>query len=219
MEEHIFPRKDADFHTYITVGIPYLDTNKIRLLISAPNVTAMLASKTAWDLVWGKYIDEAQNTKIVTGDKNTARQNFETLLTTIYEDIPDSVLNSTDREKLNLKLRDLTPTQQDVLNTPPLMVIDRSGHWLHVLRFRNPATPDSNAMPLGQKVLLQRYIGVAGLTPPNIIWSEGLAITKALNEITFDEADQGKTVYYRSCYVNTRGQKGTVGDLISRVIS
>jgi hypothetical protein len=120
MSTTLFPTRDSDFNSKVQIIVPYLNTHKVRLLISAQNITDINALKTIWDDIFPKSQDPAQRTTSVTDDKNTARADIEDLLRSIYDDIPASVLNTDDRNTLNLHERDTNPSPRPAINTSPV---------------------------------------------------------------------------------------------------
>src|ERR1035437_7105383 len=99
------PSTHLALNTYIEVVVPYLNTNASRLAISAANLTAINTKKTAWDLLWAKYIDPAQVNSQVRTNVTEMITEWRQLLGSVYNDFPSSVLNSTDGSTLNISLR------------------------------------------------------------------------------------------------------------------
>ena len=101
----------------------------------------------------------------------------------------------------------------------PLMSIDRIMHLAHRLRFKNPLTPDSFAMPYKQHIVLECYIGVAGILDKNIPWGNAQDVTRFLFNKSFSDADVSMTIYYRCCYENTRGERSIWSKVVKSAIS
>jgi hypothetical protein len=153
MAEGRFPTKDADFNTHFGTVVAYLNTHSVRLLITAVVLSALGDLKTLWDDLYPKSTNTDTATKSIKDQKRQVRKDIETLLREIYADIPNSVLITSDRNTLNLKERDTTPTARGKINTVPGVIIQaRTGRLIDVeCRVTGDSTrpsrhPDSDAI-------------------------------------------------------------------------
>jgi hypothetical protein len=191
----LFPTRDADFNSYVIISIPYLDTNKVRLLISAGNVTAMLALKVTWDDIFPKSQDPNQRTTTITDNKNDARADIEDLLRSIYADIPASVLTTDDRNTLNLHERDTTPTPRPAITTSPVAKLS-SGPGARIdvtCRVDNDSSrasihPDADGVEMAY---------IVGTTPPAspAACNRIIVSSKAKFTVQADMAEAGKKLF------------------------
>ncbi|MGE0635109.1 MAG: hypothetical protein AB7G44_14800 [Bacteroidia bacterium] len=117
-----FPIENNTFNTYFLTVYAYLTNpaNLARLLISADNLADLNAQKTAWDTLFPLSMSESTATKQNRGERNDLREDIETTLTDIYDDIPKSVMNATDRSTLNLPLRDTVLTPRGAITDIPI---------------------------------------------------------------------------------------------------
>ena len=114
----IFPPKDADFNQYLVNAVPRLVSEATRLGISAGNVTELGTRKTAWDTTYGLAKNKATATTVIKQEKANQRKSFESFLRDLYNDIPNSALNETDRNILNLTERDAKTPRGKISDRP-----------------------------------------------------------------------------------------------------
>jgi hypothetical protein len=117
-----FPIENNAFNTYFLTVYAYLNdpANLARLLISAPNLADLAAQHALWIVLFPQSMNDSTATKQNRGDRDDLREEIETTLTDIYDDIPKSVLNSTDRNTLNLHERDTTHTPRGPITDIPI---------------------------------------------------------------------------------------------------
>lgn len=216
---HLFPTIDADFNSYTDTTIPYLITNAKRLGISEANVTLIKGLQGSWDANWTMFKDPMQHTSIVTKTKTDLRHQIEVAMRTVFGDIPQSALTATDRTVLNVKERDTHGSRVGVMNHAPTVVIDETIHLQHTLRFADPESPDSNAMPNGQMIVLQSFVGKAGLAADAIAFNNSQNVTRFLATVGFTDAQVGQTCYYRCCYESTHGEQGPWSTTLNGVVA
>lgn len=213
-----FPPKDADFNSYLIQVVPYLDTEKVRLGVSNPNITELKNLRNEWIVVYPKTVDKTQRTASLTEEKNILREKIEDLLRVIYDDIPESALTTDDRNKLNLPERDEVLTPSEVPNFAPTAAFDRISNRMHILRISNPEDPDSKAKPEGaDAVEVHRFVGDTEPTDSDYRYIGDAR--EHLFESNFEEADQGKRAWYMLRYKNTRGETGPWSEPISETVA
>jgi hypothetical protein len=215
---HIFPSADADFNGYVDTSIPYLVTSATRLSVSTGNVGIIQGLQKQWDNNWVLFTDPTQHTPVVTTTKTNLRGQIEVALRSVFGDIPQSALTDADRATLHLKAHDTHGTRKGVMDHAPKMAIDETVHLQHTLRFTDPETPTSQAMPDGQKIVLQSFTGAAGLANAAITFNNSQNVTSFLATVGFTEAQEGQTCYYRCCYESTHGEQGPWSTIQSMVI-
>jgi hypothetical protein len=214
----LFPSIETELNSYFQTVAPYLLANTVRLVISAGNVIKITDNFAAWNLNFPPSQNPDTRTVTITDVKNIALLNMESICKDIYNDIPESALTSQDRNTLNLPLHHTTHVRVLAATVAPAITLTKSLHLEHMLRFQNPATPGSIAMPDGQQILLLYYIGAPGLTDANINFNNVLTVTRANNTIGFTDAQVGQTCYYRSCYVNTHQERGPLSATLSVIV-
>jgi hypothetical protein len=228
----IFPKKDNEFNTYFLQVVLYLfgtntpssvqpsglPLNTLRLGMTEDGLHDFWMLFYNWSVVFPKTQNRDLRTPALNEQKDVLKEDSEAEMRKLYRDIPESKLLPDDRATLNLRAPDTHRTPVPAAAHSPKMDVDKNEYLLQTLRITNPETPHTQAMPKGQKVVIEMYIGEAGLAPANIPFSVGFLATRFLHRINFSIADVSKTVYYRCCYENTRGEKGPWGEMISEVI-
>ena len=215
----MFPTTDADFNSYVDTAIPYLITNAPRLGVSTANVTILQGLQGKWDTNWARYIDPTQRTMLITKSKNNLRPQIETAMRTVFGDVPQSALTTDDRAVLHLKARDTHGTRAGIMSHAPTVSIGETVHLQHTLRFADPESPDSKAMPGGQKIVLQYVVGAGNLTDAALVFSNSQNVTRFLASVGFTDAQMGQTCYYRCCYENTHSERGPWSLTLSGVVA
>ncbi len=214
----IFPSYDTDFNGYVGRVIPYVLTNAVRLNLSAENNTLITGLKTAWDKNWGLFIDITKRTTVVTRTKTSLRGQLEKALRGVYNDIPKTALTISDRNELNLKARAGRGSRTPCMKQAPRITLKSTEHLQHRLRFKNPETPESNAVPRGQRIVLEYFVGAAGLKEGAIVFTKTKNVSRFMVYIPFTDADVAQTCYYHCCYENTHGERTAWSMMISAVV-
>src|SRR4029079_787937 len=110
-------------------------------------------------------------------------------------------------QKIFFKTGGVMRTAQIALQNAPMMEILKMDHLQHTLRFPDPSTPDSRAMPEFQHIVVEMFIGAANLDPATIVFGNAKTVTRAIPPfIIFTADDVGKTAYYQCSYESTRSQ-------------
>jgi hypothetical protein len=117
-----FPNENNAFNTYFLSVFTYLNlpANLARLMISAPNLADLAAQHAEWIVLFPLTMSDSTATKQNRGERDELREDIETTLTDIYDDIPKSVMTATDRSTLNLPLRDTTHTPRGPITDIPI---------------------------------------------------------------------------------------------------
>ena len=138
-----FPTENNAFNTYLNAVFAYLTQaiNITRLFISAVNSGDLSVQKAQWDTLFPLSMNESTATKQNRGEREDLREDIETTLTDIYDDIPKSVLNATDRSTLNLPLRDTTRTARGPITDIP--IADAKAIGGGAVKFRLRLTSDA----------------------------------------------------------------------------
>ena len=222
-----FPASLTDANNYFDTVTPYLNANEVRLGMSGANKTTLnnfydksgvVQNDLGWKQLWVLYTNPDTVTKSVRDIIKVRRKQMEDILRLIYGDIPNSALTANDRNVLNLPLRDTNPTPIQPVDFAPVISFDDVQNEIQVLRFQNPNTPDSNAMPPNQKVEIQTFIGAANLAPAAIVFVPLSDSGKHLYKVTLLAAQKGQTAYYRARYKTETGKVGPWSDVVNELI-
>jgi len=179
------------------------------------------ARRASWrDVLYPKYINPATSTTVVKQDVQDFMKSFRIFAEPLLNKIAvSSIAGNEEEEIFNIDLDRDIPTRTGVMNMEPGFKFEPSTHGVHNFRFSNPIDPSTQAMPKGQKVMFERFVGEAKLDPGTISFGNAEVIGRFLHHVDYPETDTGKTAYYRVAYVNTRGEKGPESAVFSKVIS
>jgi len=221
MNRDYIPGADALFHNWQTQFINGVQPNIVAWKIDAPDFNALLPLQTAWEAAWQAVSDVNSFTRADVQAKVDARKAYEKALRSFVQEwiSPNKNITDAQRRDIGVTVADTEPTAVPRLNYPPALRIDRIGTRMHVLRFSDPQNPASRALPQRQQIMLERFVGEANLPPDGINFGNADVITRALSDVEFVAADAGKTVYYRSCFVNTRGEKSPWSDTVTGIVA
>jgi hypothetical protein len=211
-----FPRPKEEFATYLLAATAYLFlvANTPRL-ISGENLAALhllydLGTDPEvldWVAILAKIADPKSNGPFWTNELSVRRHEIEQLLLDIFDDVPKSTWNSTDRTILRRPAKSTDRHASYLMEVAPdLTVSDVIFHGVK-MHLHNPETPDSDEMPLNQFVLLEWFIGPATTPLLGIVPTFNKVVKRALYLIPFLAGDVGQTVFVRATYVNTVGGK------------
>ena len=215
-----YPRTIHEMIIYAIAVLKYITfaANKLRLGVVDAKLTTVTTNVGKLSEDWEKNGDPSTHTTIVTKslqkDIELVKENF----TSIFSDIKEEVYNITDRETFCMSERAIN-APIEVADYSPVFIIRSVSFLILKLLFINTATPKSRALPKGNKIFFEYYIGVAGLTAGNIPFANALNISNAYYTLEFKETDLGKTVYMHCYYENSRGQRSPVSTTLSKVIA
>ena len=222
-----FPTTFTEINDYFNSVTPYLNSNDARLGVSAPNLLILntaydrdvvVLDDQGWIQLWPQYTDKGGVNDNIRNAVNTRRDDMKTILRSIYDDIPESALTITDRNTLNLPVRDTTPTAVPAVDFAPVISFEKVSNGIQVLRFQNPETPDSNAMPPNQGAEVDHFVGAAGIADNDIEFELMEDTGKHLLQANFEPTDKGKTAYYRARYKTDTGKTGPWSDVASEIV-
>ncbi len=207
----IFPAPEDLFFNYTrgAVALLVLAANATRLGISAAKIAAINAAANAYWTAYAKANASMKATRTPNDvkDRVSTRATLTGVLRDVYRDLPESLLTTADRSILNLQER-RPSTPAPIPTTRPVLTIDASNRFQHLLFFRDEATPGTTTKPLG--VLgAEIYFFIGAAAPADPKQYQLLAFdTNAPYLATFDGVNAGKPVWYIARWRNTRDQVG-----------
>jgi hypothetical protein len=211
-----FPSKEADFNVYVQAAVPYLISNKERLLISDDNLTSLTNNSNAWNLIFPASQNTNTRTKTIVENKDIAKVDLMGIMRKIFADIPQSALTTEDRNTLNLPLRDTTRTPAPVPDTRPAGQVDTSQRLRHKISFVNQ--DNNHAKPEGVRGCQIWY--TIGEPVTDLDELKFMALDTASPYIKdFSVEQAGKMVYYWLRWENTRGEVGPWSEVITATIT
>lgn len=208
--QDIYHMTDEQFDTYRTAAVPYINANSARLTVSAGNITVLGTTDTAYSTVWGLYGNPATRTIIITHSKTDQRNAYMALLSSIFHDIPKSVIIQADEDVLHIAANRAAPTQTPIMDVAPAMTVQGKGGGHYELTFKNPNTPTTKKFPKGQAfIIIFEIITDAGVAPsPTGPYNVVFYSSDAIFELYFQSPSFGKQANLQCFYLNNRGQEG-----------
>jgi hypothetical protein len=117
-----------------------------------------------------------------------------------------------------LPIRDTSPTPIGPPATKPVAGVLHKDGPVVAIRVKDETTPESKAKPSGvegyELLCSVTNAGTAAPADERQYFSLGLA-KKSDRTITFESSDLGKTAHLRPVWINPRGQRGPLGDVVS----
>ena len=221
-------KTDLEFNVFVNVVIPYLFAEEARLLVSiyTPTLNSLLST---WNIVFPQSEDANQSTETIRDTKDETRDSLEDTLEQAFNDIPESVLTDADKNTLEWHVRDTVLTPVPVNDKAPILSILTMAHLVIDLKIENPNNPDKRALPPGNKVILERFVGPTPTEPPlsqqllssqsTIAFGNAQVLSRSKAKIQFGDQDMGKTAWLRACYTNRRGDKSPYSLPVSFVVN
>jgi hypothetical protein len=213
------PRKDGDFDERQQVI-----TAKTSACLNVWAINAswymnqLIPAKQAWETAWANYQDPAQRTKVITFIKNKTRKAYEKLLRLLVQMLESNpLITDDDRRAMGIVIRDTSRTPVKPPKNYPEFIIDTSIIRCLVIFFWDLGSK-SKAKPHGVHGAEIRW---AILDKPPLSVDELVHSgfdTRSPFELTFNESDRGKMVYFCLRWENTRGEKGPWSEIVMAII-
>jgi len=213
-----FFRKDAQNNSFFGSSVEYISipANKTRLQITDASEAQIGGDWILWDDNWVLHSNVNTNTSTINTEKDRLMGVMKVDCRTVFGGIPDALLTTADRAALRLFQRK-QPSPIVVADYRPTMVEDYMTHLMIRLRFINSKTPSSRAMPKGNKLFMETYIGLAGIADADLVFGNGVVIGDAFYTFLYDDDEAGQTCYFRSYYQNAKGDRSPAS-LILRIV-
>jgi len=226
------PVTDADFNNYANIAIPYLTTNKARLVITTTaqaNLTAatslLTTAATGWNSVYPLTLNPATATATIIASKTNQHKQIEKLLRAIYDDIPRSVLTQMDRDTLNIPAPSGTHTASTRPESVPSITISGRGHLSATLTIldvehQQPLSnvDDADLIELEAAFLAPGAAAPAGF-PSDNDFHHVATLSKSTVLRTYTPDQQRGTEYLKACYLSSRNEPGGWSEVVSVVVA
>jgi hypothetical protein len=219
MHTDSFPLKDADFNNWLIPFQSYVGLQHVLLGLDIGTISALSAASTAWTSAYTAIQNPDTTTSTTIRLKNEARTALETVLRPIINQIQANPAVTDDmRTRMGINIPSHTHTAVPVPATAPLCTVGSGQHLAHLLDFRDAATPAHRGKPPGVHGCEIRA-KVGGAAPASIAELVQMATDTATpQQIQYDVAQAGLTVYCRLRWVNPAGQAGPWSDLATAII-
>lgn len=208
-----FPDKLPDFNTYVVNGVAYMIANSPRLVNAADLASMDLLFNVSspvgfdWKTIWTKTTTgETIGSEYWNGLRSVRRHEIEQLFLDIFDKIAESTWTALDRSTLRRPAKSTSRTPVDILDYAPTMTMVDKWHLGMKFHFHNPLTPETDAMPPNQHIILEYFISGKGLDPATIAFGNATEVRRFLHSLAFTEANVGSYIYVRCRYVNSKGE-------------
>lgn len=194
-DDKIFPTTLSGRDEYYNRVIPYGVTNKVRLTIDAVKMAAQATNLTNWNLLYPQSVDPNLTTKTSRDNRDILDKAIETGLREIYNDIPESLLTTADRNTFNLKARDTTPTPRPAITTVPFANAQGAAGGLVEFTCRTESDSSrASILPDADGVEVVYNIGGTQPVSPSAC-TKNFFSSKAKFRIGIDLSEAGKKLY------------------------
>jgi hypothetical protein len=212
------PRKDSDFDLKQEIIAERINANAAAWALDMSWITANFnPAKKRWDIAWKSYQDIYQRTKLITFEKNQARQNYEPFLRIIVKNLETNTLVS-DEERAEMGIfppKPKTPAKKP--ETYPDFSVKTDVIRMLTIIFRDHGS-SSRAKPHSIHGAEVRW-GILDHQPEDVDeLTHSDFDTHSPFTLEFKENERGKTVWFCLRWENTRGEKGPWSEFVSAII-
>lgn len=200
------PRAEEEFHTWLQAARALINSDYVRLSVNIDTVGLINGNYLAYN----DRFDKDRNPDTDTTTNRHEMWNFREALKANFrsaeKDMPVTALTESDRGILRIPLGDSTHTPIFPVNYSPTITVDKILPGSHTIRISDPTNPDTLAMPKGNRVEIQVFVGAANLPPASLLFANSKTTGRFLKKFSFTDSDKGKTAYYRARYYTKRGE-------------
>jgi len=184
--------------------------------IPEEDMQELVDAQTTYQPLYDAWSDEDARNHDKSVAHTEGRRNYETFIREFVAQWLryNKKLNNAAKAVLGLTIPDTEPTAVVPVEYGPVLSIDKIIQGLHKIRVADPENPTTQKMPAGHKLVMERFIGAAGLEGGDILWSTFKQKGKFLIKSEFTAVDKGKTAYYRARYITTRGDYSPYGNAL-----
>lgn len=212
------PAKDADLLSWGDNYVTLITAAPTSYGLVAGDATAATTAYNAFAAALATATTPGTRTTPAVAAKDTARATFVALVRLQVQQI-QATPTVTDEQKADLAItiRVETRTPIPAPTTRPIQTVVRSNGPVLDFRLNDEETPDTRAFPNGV-TLCQIFMSTAE-TPPASTASMTLLATvgRAVNVLNVGGVAVADTMYFRSRWINRRGQPGPDSELISQI--
>jgi len=207
-----FPSVNSEKNTYYLAARGRIDTNASRLTVTSDNQTILgdlLDKPNCWTEVYAKHTSTDGNSTAVGKRLLVLEGLIEAQFKIIFNDIPTSVLNTEDYTVFRFNPGGSSHTHIVAQKIPGVLSVESTHHLGQKIRIKNPLTPESDAMPHGNKARIWTAIMPKKVEASIIEWGNNpKQITTRFHDESFKEERVGQYAAYKTCYENPTGEQG-----------
>lgn len=211
----VFPRPDDDFNAVANTFSAWLATNFASIGVSAGENTAIQTAFADWNTKFPNHNEAQADAAMKAQQKDDSRAALEALMRAAAR----KVTAAADRiaaglnEYADRRGRVPAPTSR------PILMVDTSQRFQHLISFKDEATPNSKGKPDGvAHIEIWCAIGpTPPVSPTGCVFLATDTNTPYLNNI--DPSHAGEMVHYIGRWVNSRGEKGPWSETASATVT
>jgi hypothetical protein len=222
MNTPVVPHKDVDFDRVSGLVVDDSTQNATPWGIPGPEVTALTESHENWHEKYEKASDPATRTEGAVAAKNTARESHEGILRKFLKRwiMTNDVVSDEDHINMGLPIYKKTRTRiprSDDVPEPEGKATEIDGRVSLSWRGRKSG---SKANPYEQKVVIKYAVFPLDAPAPTHIEQliHSLLDGRQPCELSYQEEDWGKVLYFATAYQNERGEMGDWSPIMSVII-
>jgi hypothetical protein len=218
MARNFIPGSDSLFDRWQNNLLTKVIAEATRFNIPASVLTTLIAKQTRWKHAYATIGDPATRTKITVKEKQLAREDYESALRSLIRSYLtyNPVITDSDRENLELPIHKTTRTRAPVATEPPWLKVNTN--LLRYIRFDYGGTETSKIKPAGQHGI-ELIWEISKERPPHVRnFTHSVFDTHTPLVLEFDDENRGNILWYTARWVNTRGEKGPWGEIMSVII-
>ena len=206
---HTFPDILGELNTYFLGATNYLNStphlavDPAKLIVLNGLITG---SVNAWDVIYPASVGDNSSHNYRT-KRHILIGKIEICLLDIYDNIPKDLWTVDDRSALRRPEKATTHTHSTAYGNAPTIETYSIQHLGISLKLLNPATPASQEVPVKQHMILEWFIGPAGLADADIKWDNSKSVSHFLDTEHYTDGQVGLTAYFHVCYESTRHER------------
>ncbi len=214
------PSKAKPFDGFQTIFVNACEHHAEEWNLPADVLAEMKARKTDWDAAYLVTANLKTKSPVATAARNALLGSYRDLLNEVMHRyiVGNDAVSEADKRALGLHPRKTARKTTPAPNTVPVLNLDTGLVSAHRVLYHDSATPETQAKPVTAKFceLWYRIGGEVPASPSDT--TQRCCISRSGQEVAFDVADKGKTVYYYGRWVNGKGQHGPWSQLVSAPI-
>jgi len=215
------PSPDVKFNLWQQNLLDNIKENQSAWELKADRLVTLESKQAVWNAAYSKATNKNDRTAADVMGKSIALKDYKKEIREFVSEYlaKSSLVTNSDRARMGLTVRSTTRIASPLPTTYPFATIDFSVRMQHTLCLSDSATPLRKAKPAGI-IGCEVWMKIGGAEPKNITELNYTAICTGNYYLAkYDGNQVGLTVYYRLRWVNTRGERGPWGCVISAMIA
>jgi hypothetical protein len=215
------PAKDADWSNWLNNFATLIAASPATYGLMAGDSTTITAQKTAWNSAYALVTSPSTKTPATVQAKNTEKAIALAIIRPYAITISiNAGVSSANKIALGVNPRTSTKTPITTPTTNPVLTAQSTSTAGTILRYRDAtASPSVKSKPYGViALLLYKKASATPITDPEELVFVDL-YTKSPFQVTSENADVGKTMYWAARWVTRTGLLGPWSPIITYVVA